>query len=247
MYKFCRIPKHYNDEVEVMVRFCLDRYRDLDDYTRFTINEICRDCGYSTKSRNTNCNFQSKIREVLLRLEKDNLIIPSDSNVSLSSANVTDYLKYRLSDDFSPFDNYIFLPSNVFDTIMHIKWGTSKTVPLRLYLYMRSFIYDNNNNKKPYGYFQNLDMAAIETGISRKRIDKCLEAFVKNQFFIKVVTGSYKKFNGKIANAPNLYLLPDSQLEENRKALLQILKDKYEVQEFMPLTSKGNRLRKEDK
>lgn len=244
MYKFCRIPKHYHDEVEVMVRFCLDRYRDLDDYTRFTINEICRDCGYSTKSRNVNNNFQSKIREVLLRLEKDNLIIPFNSNTPLYLAHVTDHLKYKLSDDFSPSDNYIFLPSNVFDTIMHIKWGISKTIPLRLYLYMRSFIYDNND-KKPYGYFQNLDMAVIETGISRKRIDKCLEIFIQNHFFVKVVTGSYKKFNGKIANVPNLYLLPDSQLDENREALLQMLKDKYEVQEFMPLTSNGNKIRKD--
>lgn len=242
MFKFYRVPKDCSDMHEVMIRFCLDRHRDLDDNTSICIQQICKECGYSSKSRSIK-RFPLVVKEKLSDLLKQGVIEQTFGK----SPNLSDFgnmMSFHLSDDFSPCEGYILLPIIAFETISSYKWQMSKTIPLQLYLYMRSYIYDNNKDDKPYGFFQDLRITAEVTGISRKRIDKCLQVFIDKGLFVKVEVGSHKN-NNNIANAPNLYLLPDENIEKNERELIKMMKEKYNVEEFMDITSVGNKLRKD--
>lgn len=57
---------------------------------------------------------------------------------------------------------------------------------------------------------------------------------VLNNLFIKYTTGSCY-IDGEPRNAPNIYVLPDDQAENNVKALLEELKQRYRVEEFAPV------------
>ena len=52
--------------------------------------------------------------------------------------------------------------------------------------------------------------------------------------FIKYTTGSYYK-DDEPRNAPNIYVVPDDNAENNIKALLEELKQRYGVNEFAPV------------
>ena len=57
---------------------------------------------------------------------------------------------------------------------------------------------------------------------------------VLNNLFIKYTTGSCC-IDGEPRNVPNIYVLPDDQAENNIKALLEELKQRYGVEEFAPV------------
>mgnify|MGYP004664999241 FL=1 len=57
---------------------------------------------------------------------------------------------------------------------------------------------------------------------------------VLNNLFIKYATGSCY-IDGEPRNVPNIYVLPDDQAENNVKALLEELKQRYRVEEFAPV------------
>lgn len=57
---------------------------------------------------------------------------------------------------------------------------------------------------------------------------------VLNNLFIKYTTGSCY-IDGEPRNVPNIYVLPDDQAENNIKALLKELKQRYGVEEFAPV------------
>ena len=54
---------------------------------------------------------------------------------------------------------------------------------------------------------------------------------VLNNLFIKYTTGSCS-IDGEPRNVPNIYVLPNDQAENNIKALLEELKQRYGVEEF---------------
>ncbi len=54
---------------------------------------------------------------------------------------------------------------------------------------------------------------------------------VLNNLFIKYTTGSCY-IDGEPRNVPNIYVLPDDQAENNIKASLEELKQRYGVKEF---------------
>ena len=57
---------------------------------------------------------------------------------------------------------------------------------------------------------------------------------VLNNLFIKYAIGSCY-IDGEPRNVPNIYVLPDDQAENNIKALLEELKQRYRVEEFAPV------------
>lgn len=57
---------------------------------------------------------------------------------------------------------------------------------------------------------------------------------VLNNLFIKYTTGSCY-IDGELRNVPNIYVLPDDQAENNIKALLEELKQRYRVEDFAPV------------
>lgn len=56
---------------------------------------------------------------------------------------------------------------------------------------------------------------------------------VLNNLFIKYATDSCY-IDGESRNVPNIYVLPDDQAENNIKALLEELKQRYRVEDFAP-------------
>lgn len=54
---------------------------------------------------------------------------------------------------------------------------------------------------------------------------------VLNNLFIKYTTGSCY-IDGELRNVPNIYVFPDDQAENNIKASLEELKQRYGVKEF---------------
>ena len=91
------------------------------------------------------------------------------------------------------------------------------------------------NPPQPYGFRYGLDKTIVrDLHLNRKTVDTCLDAFVDKNIFIKYTTGSYYK-GDEPRNAPNIYVIPDENAENNIKALLEELKQRYGVEQFAPI------------
>lgn len=156
----------------------------------------------------------------------------------------------RHSFEFFPCSDYISLPASSFDKIVKIKTSIKREVLLNTYLYVKSFIYDYQPNSDdtytPYGFYGNLLLACDELGYTRKTVDACMDLFVICGIFKCYLTGSYKKINGTVANAPNIYVLNDENADKNIRLLLEKMQTQYNVDKFMPQVYKGNSLKSEN-
>ena len=245
---FYRVPKDYSDCREIMVKFCLDRHRTMEGETYVSLQQICQDCNHSTDRHKG--NFLDFVKKTLSSLVERGLITQC-CGTPLDKAGVKELLGFVLSDEFSPCSNYISLSANAFDKIVKIKTSIKREVLLNAYLYVKSFIYDyqpnSNDTYTPYGFYGNLLLACDELGYTRKTIDACMDLFVSCGIFKCHLTGSYKKANGTVANAPNIYVLNDENADKNIRLLLEKMQTQYKVDEFMQQVYKGNSLRAENK
>ena len=245
---FYRVPKCYSDCKEVMIRFCLDRHRTQEDETYTSLQDICEDCNYTIDRHKG--NFLDYVKKTLLSFIQQGLILQCRGNPP-DKASINERLGFVLSDEFSPCSDYISLPASSFDKIVKIKTSIKREVLLNTYLYVKSFIYDyqpnSDNAYTPYGFYGNLLLACDELGYTRKTIDACMDLFVSCGIFKCHLTGSYKKANGTVANAPNIYVLNDENADKNIRLLLEKIQTQYKVDEFMPQVYKGNSLRSENK
>ena len=119
---------------------------------------------------------------------------------------------------------------NEFDIIVNINSPSVSAATLfKLYVYMRHHI--ATDNLPIIGFIGSLERAVKDLDLNRKTVDACLELFVDHNLFIKYTTGSCY-IDGEPRNVPNIYVLPDDQAENNIKALLEELKQRYGVEEF---------------
>jgi hypothetical protein len=220
-----------NDYKQIMVRLCLERYSNIEGVCFTSISLICEKCGYSVDRHDK--SFSGCVRKVLLSLVK-NSEITQIYGKDISSVPISNQVGFYLEDKFYSIPTKMFtkLSYDVFDTIIGIDYPLSKPTLLKVYIYIRGRIIENE--QQAYGFYGSIERAVKDLDLSRKTVDACLDLFVDHNLFIKYTTGSCY-IDGEPRNVPNIYVLPDDQAENNIKALLEELKQRYGVDEFAPV------------
>lgn len=237
MNYFYKVPIDLNDYYEndykkIMVRLCLERYSNIEGVCFTSISLICEKCGYSFANRH-NKSFLAYVRKVLASLIESNEITQIYGK-GINSVSVTGLVGFYLEDKFYSLPTKMFakLSYDVFDTIISIDYPLSKPTLLKVYTYIRGRIIENE--QQAYGFYGSVERAVKDLDLSRKTVDACLDLFVDHNLFIKYTTGSCY-IDGEPRNVPNIYVLPDDQAENNIKALLEELKQRYKVEDFAPV------------
>lgn len=220
-----------NDYKQIMVRLCLERYSNIEGVCFTSISLICEKCGYSFANRH-NKSFLAYVRKVLVSLIESNEITQVYGK-GINSVSVTGLVGFYLEDKFYSLPTKMFakLSYDVFDTIIGIDYPLSKSTLLKVYTYIRGRIIENE--QQAYGFYGSIERAVKNLDLNRKTVDDCLDLFVDHNLFIKYITGSCY-IDGESRNVPNIYVLPDDQAENNIKALLEDLKQRYSVEDFAP-------------
>ena len=220
-----------NDYKQIMVRLCLERYSNIEGVCFTSISLICEKCGYSVDRHDK--SFSGCVRKVLLSLVK-NSEITQIYGKDISSVPISNQVGFYLEDKFYSLPTKMFakLSYDVFDTIIGIDYPLSKPTLLKVYTYIRGRIIENE--QQAYGFYGSVERAVKDLDLNRKTVDTCLDLFVDHNLFIKYTTGSCY-IDGEPRNVPNIYVLPDDQAENNIKALLEELKQRYRVEEFAPV------------
>lgn len=244
MEYFYRVPTTYleNDYKEIMIRFCLDSKSNLEHQTSVSVGSICTRCGYSANNRDSNKgSFSTYIRQTLAWMVKDGEIRQTYGD-DVSGVRLNNLIEFQLLDKFyesQPTTIFCKLTQNVFDTIIGMDSKYSSLTLLKLYTYIRSHIVEST--RTAYGFNKSIEIAHIETGVSRKTFDECLALFVEHGLFIKHITGGCYIRN-QPRTMPNIYVLPDNNATENIKTILDEMKRRYAVDEFLPQI--GNNFKK---
>ena len=214
-----------------MVRLCLERYSNIEGVCFTSISLICEKCGYSVDRHDK--SFSGCVRKVLSSLVK-NSEITQIYGKDISSVPISNQVGFYLEDKFYSLPTKMFakLSYDVFDTIIGIDYPLSKPTLLKVYTYIRGRIIENE--QQAYGFYGSVERAVKDLDLNRKTVDTCLDLFVDHNLFIKYTTGSCY-IDGEPRNVPNIYVLPDDQAENNIKALLEELKQRYRVEEFAPV------------
>lgn len=218
-----------NDYKRIMIKLCLERYSNIEGVCFTSISLICEKCGYSFANRH-NKSFLAYVRKVLASLIESNEITQIYGK-SIDSVSVTGLVGFYLEDKFYSLPTKMFakLSYDVFDTIIDINYPLSKPTLLKVYTYIRGRIIENE--QQAYGFYGSIERAVKDLDLNRKTVDTCLDLFVDHNLFIKYTTGSCY-IDGEPRNVPNIYVLPNDQAENNIKALLEELKQRYGVEEF---------------
>ncbi len=219
-----------NDYKRIMVRLCLERYSNIEGVCFTSISLICEKCGYSVDRHNK--SFSTYVRKVLVSLVKNNEITQIYGK-SIDSVSATGLVGFYLENKFYNIPTKMFakLSYDAFDTMIGIDYSLSKPTLLKVYTYIRGRIIENE--QQAYGFYGSIERAVKDLDLNRKTVDACLDLFVDYNLFIKYTTGSCY-IDGEPRNVPNIYVLPDDQAENNIKALLEGLKQRYGVDEFAP-------------
>ena len=220
-----------NDYKRIMVRLCLERYSNIEGVCFTSISLICEKCGYSVDRHNK--SFSTYVRKVLVSLVKNNEITQIYGK-TINSVSATGLVGFYLENKFYKLPTKMFakLSYDVFDTMIGIDYPLSKPTLLKVYTYIRGRIIENE--QQAYGFYGSIGRVVKDLDLNRKTVDACLELFVDHNLFIKYTTGSCY-IDGEPRNVPNIYVLPDDQAENNIKALLEELKQRYGVEEFAPV------------
>lgn len=244
MNYFYKVPTTYleNDYKELMIRFCIDSRKDYNGRTATSIGAICTRCGYSPNNRDSNKgSFSTYIRETLSWMVQNGEIQQTYGD-DVSGVRLNNHIEFQILDKFyenQPTKTFCKLTEEVFDTIIGMDSKYSSLTLLKLYTYIRSHIVEST--RTAYGFNKSIEIAHIETGVSRKTFDECLVLFVEHGLFIKHITGGCYIRN-QPRTMPNIYVLPDNNADENIKAILDEMKKRYAVDEFLPQI--GNNFKK---
>lgn len=237
MAYFYKVPVNYkeNDYKKIMVRFCIDSHKDILNRVTVSVNYICRECGYSTSNRNSS-SFSGYVKDCIRRFISDGELVQYYGK-EIDSGGYNDLMGFYVQEKFydSQPKTFCKLTDTAFYTIVNHSDEVSVSTPmlLKIYTCLRGHIVENN--RTAYGYCQSVETMCNELEVSnRKMCDTALDFFVKHGLFKRYVTGSCY-VNGKPKNVPNIYVLPDDRATDNINGLLQVLKERYQVDEFAPV------------
>lgn len=214
-----------------------------------SINEILELCHYSLHSKGDK-NVAHKIKKSLLTfVSKSDLIWDNKHDYrSSDSVSANAHLRFKVTKTvFDPQDNFVILYDTEWDKLMSISNRLSKSILLRVYLYIKSWNFQNTEviTESVCGCYKKETVIAEELHMSVRQLDNYLKALCDNGLIVKHITGSYKK-NGKVYNAPNVYVLgSDLNAQQHIQEAVDRLKYTYKVDEFLPMVHKNKKMRKD--
>mgnify|MGYP003222540626 FL=1 len=218
---------------EILIIYTLLRNKTAESKVFTSISSICTECGYSTENRGKD-SFNAYIRMILKDfIDKKELVQIYGKN--LDTATNTALIVFKIEDKFYDLAirKIMQITPNEFDIIVNINSPSVSAATLfKLYVYMRHHI--ATDNLPTIGFIGSIERVAKDLDLNRKTVDACLDLFVDHNLFVKYTTGSCY-IDGEPRNVPNIYVLPDDQAENNIKALLEELKQRYRVEEFAPV------------
>lgn len=205
---------------EICVRYLLDEVRGVNDRAVISIKYIMDSCGW--KPRNGADSINREIRTILENLFKDRLIV---------IMHFCEFPPYALkdaigvvidSDKFDVIDNYTMLTDNEFDVIIRDNTDDpDREGMLAMYLYIKSYCYDNNGSDHKIGFFQSYNTICSTLGFSREKISKLLKLLVVNDLLEKY-TVKPKHNNDSERHFPNIYI---PKLNRSKETLDKIYKN----------------------
>ena len=167
---------------------------------------------------------------------------------SSDSVSSNAHLRFKVTKTvFDPPDNFVILYDTEWDKLMSISNRLSKSMLLRVYLYIKSWNFQNTEviTESVCGCYKKETAIAEELHMSVRQLDNYLKALCDNGLIVKHITGSYKK-NGKVYNAPNVYVLgSDLNAQQHIQEAVDRLKYTYKVDEFLPMVHKNKKMRKD--
>lgn len=249
--KFCKIPKSFvknkeNYPTEILTYYAIDKFRLLKDdiISVVSLQEICKLCGYGLGR--CKYNYLPKTRSHLKKFHSLGLIELVDINIS-KTIRLSDLITIKLNPDFFPNKDYVQLTDDEFNTLINIKSPIQKAYLFKVFLYVKSYIYvpQESDIGTPSAFYKSIDSCIEEVGITRYIFDKCLDILVERNLLVKHETGSYKTISGLITNAPNIYVLNDTNAQNNIKVSISRLENSLGVSKFMPCVYNTNKIKKE--
>ena len=247
------------DKSIIMTYIGIDRFillsknKDL-NYAVFTIRDICDNANLSCKNRQQNCYVQ-KIKNHLKYFQDKGQIenIGNNSHKEFSNMGVGEEIILAIKPNFFPKENFTQITDEEFNVLVKQKYTIAKEILVATYLYVKSFMYlpKHYEEGKFSAFFQDLYATSHELGISRYKIDRCMQYYIDSNLLVKRQTGSYK-YAGTVLNAPNIYVLNNPDAKMNINSALNVLK--YNLlkpeygngEDFMPPVFNGNKINKEN-
>lgn len=221
-------------------------------YSVFSIRDFCENANISSKNRGGN-SYIKKVRNHLQYFQEKNLIknIGANSKKDFQKIGMNEEIILSICPEFFPKNNFAKITDEEFNALIEKHYTVSKEILVATYVYVKSFMYDSEHFEegKFCAFFQDLYTAAYNLNISRHKIDRCMEFYVKNGLLIKHQVGSYKYLD-KVLNAPNIYVLNNADAKMNISSALNVLKFKLLKQEygnnknFMPVVYTGKKTTK---
>ena len=250
-----KIPKEYiyidsADGFQILLYRCLSYlYNTRTETVGTSINEILELCHYSLRSKGDK-NIAHKVKKSISTFaSKSNLIWDNKHDYrSSNNVNANAHLRFKVNKAvFDPPDDFVILYDTEWDKLMSISNRLSKSILLRVYLYIKSWNFQNTEiiTESVCGCYKKETVIAEELHISVRQLDNYLKALCDNGLIVKHVIGSYKK-NGKVYNAPNVYVLgSDLNAQQHIQEAVDRLKYTYKVDEFLPMVHKNRKMRKD--
>jgi hypothetical protein len=161
--------------------------------------------------------------------------------------------KVRLGDYFNPQNNYTPITLQELNTILDCTEYKAKASLIRVFLYIKSFMYlryNGNTDDIISAYYVAANVAVYTLGITRGKYDLCINVLCGLGLLVCHQTGSYYNQYG-ITNAPNVYVLNNKDTEHNISGAISRLKydllnPKYgNKDDFMPIVYTGKTIKKD--
>ena len=219
---FFKLPAKGKTELfkEMMIKYCLDETKSINDKTLTSIEYICYRCNRSTSNRNKPTSFLSYIRQEIISMIANGELVQTYGE-NITACRISSIVGFEIKPKFYAYakNGFCKLTDEVFEKITHIDFKCSTANAFRIYAYIRSGICANPDTS--YGFYKSINNIYQDLGFTNRHIvDDALNKFVDYGLFQKetpVIKG--------LSYVPNIYVLPDENAESNIKGITKILKE----------------------
>lgn len=231
-YVKCDIKQVYGVSRKFYIIYILiDRYRARDGTSWITIKEILDFYGYVYTRKKLKA-FDEVLDVLRFMTEKELITITP----GLDDINYDTGIKIQIiSDNFDVYNKWSKVPFDVVDKILLAKSSVSRENLLLVYLYVSSYIYENDadpRGKQPAAFYRKLSEMKTTISMSSDTINKSLNELVEIGILRKHIVGSTKGKYKAPKNVPNIYVLNKDGYRHEINLALQKMKQDYGVAEF---------------
>ena len=212
--------------------------RTMRDEVKLSLEELIIGCGYTPhkgKDR-TNDQFRQELSDMYRNNYSGCFDLYTESDIS--TINTNERFVLNLSNILYDYDSFTKILFNDFDKIIHSDYKI-----LLIYLYIKSYIFERKKDRdgtelesiqnKQEGYALSYEQISKGTNIAKSSVIKIIIALQDLQLIECYTTGGYKDQDGKIRNAPNIYVLYGKQKEI--PYIINNLRKQYKVNDFFEI------------